>query len=73
MKKRACDYKQKAAHNIQRIACLKSFPTTEDDVKTALVTVLRNGPAWALADLMYEAIQFQAARFTKHLISKYME
>lgn len=71
MEKKACQYKDKASHNIKRIADLQHCPTTQDDVKTALVTVLRHGPYWAIADLMYQAVQFQAARFMKHILSKY--
>lgn len=70
---KSCKYKEKAEHNVKRIVQLENLPTTEDDMKSALAHVLRCGGPERIADALYETIQFQAARFMKHLVQDYME
>ena len=73
MKKHACQYKEKASHNLQRLGMTKGFPSTEDDVKQLLIYVMKSNEAWRISQAFYEAVQFQAARFLKHLLSKFQE
>lgn len=67
------EYKHKAATNLKRIAECDSLPETEDDVKTALSKVVKHGNSFEVADAMYEAMQFEAARFAHHLMKGYEE
>lgn len=73
MKKHACQYKEKASHNLQRLGMTKHFPSTEDDVKELLIYVMRSKQPWRISEAFYEAVQFEAARFLKHLLSKFQE
>lgn len=73
LKKQSCEYKEKASDNIKRVAHLQSYPTTQDDVKSALTKVLHKGTPACVADVIYQAIQFEAARYMSHLMSKFME
>ena len=73
VKEQACEYKQKASQNLKRIAELDSYPTTEDDVKSAISKAIRYGSSAQAADAIYEAVEFEAARFVSHLMSKFME
>lgn len=66
-------YKHKAAYNLKRIAECESMPQTEDDVKTALAKVVKHGTASDIADAMYQAMEFEAARFAHHLMKDYEE
>lgn len=67
------EYKHKAATNLKRIAECESHPETQDDVKTALAKVVKHGSASDIADAMYEAMEFEAARFAHHLMKDYEE
>lgn len=73
MKKHACQYKEKASHNLQRLGMTKTFPCTEDDVKQLLIYVMKSNQPWRISEAFYEAVEFQAARFLKHLLSKFQE
>ena len=67
------EYKHKAASNLKRIAECDSAPETQDDVKTALARVVKHGTAADIADAMYQAMEFEAARFAHHLMKDYQE
>ena len=73
MSKQSCKYKQKAQANIKRISQVQNTPVTQDDVKAALSKVVKHGSSSQIADAMYQAMQFECARFMKHLLSKFME
>lgn len=66
-------YKHKASTNLKRIAECDSHPETQDDVKTCLAKVIKHGSPADIADAMYEAMQFEAARFAHHLMKDYEE
>lgn len=61
-------YKNKASHNIKRIAQLQNCPTTQDDVKHALCQVMLYGTHWQFVDAISEMAQFQAARVVQHAL-----
>ena len=67
------EYKKKASSNLKRIGQWESCPQTQDDVKTVLATVVKHGSASDIADAMYEAMQFEAARFAHKLMEDYKE
>lgn len=73
MVQECAEYKHKAASNLKRIAECDSVPETQDDVKTALARVVKHGTAADIADAMYEAMEFEAARFAHHLMKDYQE
>lgn len=73
MLQECAQYKHKAATNLKRIAECESMPQTQDDVKTALAKVVKHGSAADIADAMYEAMEFEAARFAHHLMKDYQE
>ena len=67
------EYKRKASSNLKRIAECDEYPETQDAVKTAIARVVKHGTASDIADAMYEAMQFEAARFSHHLMKDYAE
>ena len=73
MVQECAEYKHKASTNLKRIAECDSHPETQDDVKTCLAKVIKHGSPADIADAMYQAMEFEAARFAHHLMKDYQE
>lgn len=69
----ACQYMRKASKNIKRLAQLQDCPETEDAVKQAMAEAFMHLDPWALSDLLYQAMQFEAARFGKKMLKHSMK